>query len=110
MYSILNQEQLELVWSFKAGDWYEKVDPDKSWLKCGRCGVLPRTWRFDNGLYATCLCYDRYEEKPVRVESINSVYKRTGLTEEYDSDNLRRVWNLFAKDGIERNKLGEGKW
>lgn len=110
MYHLLNEEQLKLAWSYKAGDWYEKVNPEHTWLECGRCGLLPRCWRFDNGLYATCLCYDLYDEKPVRSESIMSVYTRTGLTAEYEPDNLRLTWNLFAKDGVERNKLEEGKW
>lgn len=110
MYSMLNEDQLESVWSLRVGDWYQKVNPDHTWLECGRCGILPRQWRFDNGLYATCLCYQRYDEKPARSESIMSVHKRTGLTAEYEPDNLRLVWNAFAKDGVERNKLGEGRW
>lgn len=108
MYNLLSEGQLEVAWSFKAGDWYEKVEGD--WKDCGRCLVQPRVWRFDNGLYATCLCYDLYDEKPVRCESVLSVYNRTGLTAEYCPDNLRLTWNLFAEDGVERNKLESGKW
>lgn len=110
MYKLLIKEQLEEMWAMKAGYWYDTVNPEHAWLECGRCGVLPRCWRFDNGLYATCLCYDLYEENPVRSESIMSVYTRTGLTAEYEPDNLRLTWNLFAKDGVERNKLESGKW
>lgn len=110
MYRILSDEQLESVWSFRVGDWYDKVKPTQVWLECARCGVIPRCWRFDNGMYATCLCYDMYDDKPVRCESIMSVYTRTGSTEEYEPDNLRLTWNLFAKDGVERNKLENGKW
>lgn len=110
MYKLMNKEQLDEMWSLKAGYWYETVNPDQTWFECGRCGVLPRYWRFNNGSYATCLCYDLYEEKPVRTESIMSVYTRTGLTAEYEPDNLRLTWNLFAKDGVERNKLETGRW
>lgn len=110
MYSLLSKEQLDEMWSYKAGDWYKNVNPDKEWLECTSCGVLPRLWEFNNGSYAKCLCYGRYDTPPVRNESVLSVYSRTGLTAEYCSDNLRLTWNLFAKDGVERNKLEVGKW
>lgn len=110
MFSILNEDQLEKVWSSRHGNWYEKVSTDKHWATCKSCGVLPRLWVFNNGAHAQCLCKLRYEAAPVRSESILSVYKRTELTAEYDSDNLRVLWNKFAEDGIERNTLGEGKW
>lgn len=110
MYSLLSKEQLDEMWSLKAGEWFEPVNPEHTWLECGRCGVLPRQWRFDNGLYATCLCYDTYDEKPVRSESVMSVYTRTGGGAEYEPDNLRLTWNLFANDGVERNTLESGRW
>lgn len=110
MYSLLSKEQLDEMWSYKAGYWYERVHPEGAWLECGRCGVLPRRWVFDNGCYATCLCYDNYDDKPVRSESIMSVYTRTGLTAEYEPDKLRLTWNLFARDGVERNTLESGRW
>lgn len=109
MYHLLNDEQVEQAWSFRAGDWYEKVEGD-DWFECDICCVKPRIWCFNNGSFAKCLCYDMYDECPVRTESILSVYKRTGLTAEYKRDNLRLTWNLFAKDGVERNKLENGKW
>lgn len=110
MYSGLNEEQLELAWSYKAGNWYEKVNVDHEWIDCTRCGVKPRLWVFNNGSWAKCLCYDMYDAPPVRTESVLSVYTRTGLTAEYEPDNLRLTWNLFAKDSVDRNKLESGRW
>jgi hypothetical protein len=106
----LKPEELEKVFAYKCGDWYDKVDEQDGWLKCGQCGVLPRTWCFNNGRYATCLCVDKYDEKPVRTESVLSIRKRTGLTVEFKPDNLRLRWNVYAETGIPQNKLPEGCW
>lgn len=109
-FQALTEDQLQKVWEYKCGDWYEKVPTDGTWLACERCGVLPRTWIFDNGSFAKCLCYDLYDECPVRTESIMSVHKRTGLTEEYSRDKLRSAWCEFALTGVEQNKLENGRW
>jgi len=112
VFRLLSDEQIDELYILKHGDWYEKIPhyAVDDWNKCDRCGVLPRCWKFNNGSYATCLCFGRYEEKPVRTESVLSVLNRTGLTAEYNPNNLRTQWNKYAADGVARNKLPEGQW
>lgn len=108
---MITEEQIDEMYSNRAGDWYEKVDTEAaSWYRCKMCMLYPRTWIFNNGSFARCLCYNKYDKCPARSESILSVYKRTGLTAEYDRDNLRISWNMFALTGVEQNKLDEGTW
>lgn len=92
-------------------DAYEELKYPDGWLKCKVCGVLPRSWCFNNGRFATCLCFQKYDEHPARAESVMSVHKRTGgSTREYDADALRVAWNTFVTTGKLQNELGEGKW
>lgn len=108
MYSTMSDEQLDEMYSYKAISDYRKIDDVSEWLKCSVCGVHPRVWIFNNGSHATCLCFEMYGEHPARSESILSVHKRTGLTSEYNRDNLRVAWNKFVETGEMQNKLDEG--
>lgn len=108
------EEEIDEFYSWRAGNWYDKVpvesEEGKYWYHCKKCGFQPRTWIFNNGSYARCLCYTKYDKCPARSESIMSVYGRTGLTAEYNRDNLLTSWNMFALTGVEQNKLEEGMW
>lgn len=108
------EEDIDEFYSWRAGDYYKKVpvesEAGKHWCHCHTCGFQPRIWLFNNGSFARCICYTKYDPCPARSESILSVYKRTGLTAEYNPDNLRIAWNIFALTGEEQNKLNEGCW
>ena len=110
MFSNFSDKEIDKLYEMRHIDAYEMLVDTDGWSKCGRCGVHPRSWRFNNGIWATCLCFRKYEEHPVRTESVLSVLKRTGLTVEYEPDTLRTQWNKFAADGVMRNKLPEGQW
>lgn len=110
MFSNFSDKDIDKLYDMKHIDAYEKLVDATGWNKCGVCGVLPRTWKFNNGSHATCLCFRMYDEHPARTESVMSVLKRTGLTAEYEPDTLRTQWNKFSADGVLRNKLPEGQW
>lgn len=110
MYSIFNDEEIDEMYKLKHLDAYEKLEDTDGWLVCKVCGVHPRAWMFNNGSHATCLCFRMYDYHPARSESILSVYKRTGLTAEYNRDNLRLAWNKYVETGEMQNKLPEGQW
>jgi hypothetical protein len=84
-------------WSFATIDAYVPISDASvlnktDWLPCPKCGEVPRLWIFDNGRHAKCCCgFDPYSAAPVRVESIMSVYRRTGSTEDYDEDAIRQA-------------------
>lgn len=110
-YSQFSEEDIDKFYELKHIDAYQKLENPEGWLKCSVCGVLPRKWCFNNGKYATCLCYKKYDIHPARAESIMSVHTRcNGNLKEYDSDDLRKAWNIFAKTGVIQNKLEEGRW
>ena len=77
----------------------EVSDPDE-WCDCPTCGLKPIIWTWDNGAIARCGC-----EKPIRAESLNSVYTRTGKTYYAEAkcnltdDALRYNWNHFCETG-----------
>jgi hypothetical protein len=71
------------------------------WLVCPKCAEKPRVWQFDNGNYAKCKCFERYENG-VSAESIcESMTKHNGSMGFYDMDGLRKVWNNHIKQLIE---------
>lgn len=97
-------------WQYAAINAYHPLISVKGWKKCKKCKEFPRIWVFDNGCYAKCCCSYTYDPAPVQSESINSVYKRMGNTENYSRDNLKTAWNKFVTTGIEQNILPEGIW
>ena len=111
MYSILSKEEVDILYSMRHIDAYQPLDDSSGWLVCRRCGVLPRTWRFDNGKWATCLCFRMYENQPVRSESINSYAKRMNCDfTDYPHNSLRDAWNKYVETGEPQNILPEGQW
>lgn len=110
MYSKISDKDVDILYSMRHIDAYERLVDPEGWSKCSTCGVHPRIWTFNNGSWATCLCFKKYDNHPVRTESVLSVYKRTGLTAEYSRDNLRLAWNKYVDTGVVQNKLPEGQW
>lgn len=106
----LTDEQLESHWQYRVIDAYKPLENTHTWLRCEVCGRHPRVWLFNNGRHAKCLCGDLYSAAPARVESVMSIYKRTGMTTEYRTDDLKGAWNKFVETGVEQNKLPEGLW
>jgi hypothetical protein len=81
-------------------DAYEDPPAEQQWDNCPCCGLRPKVWTFDNGRSTACGCWDNtYKHHSIMAESIMSVYKRTGRTQEYDSDGLRKNWNHWCKTG-----------
>lgn len=110
-YSKFSQEDIDKFYEMKHIDAYGKIEDSEGWLTCRNCGVYPRTWTFNNGSWATCLCFKKYDIHPVRSESIMSVHKRcNGNVSEYSRDNLRLAWNKYVETGELQNKLDEGCW
>jgi hypothetical protein len=112
-YKNFTKEQAEPFWEFHCINAYLPLESTEGWLECNGCGQHPRVWLFDNGRYATCLCFEKYDKnRPAVAESIMSVYKRTGMTKEYKSDDLRLNWNKYVETGEfqDKSKLGEGRW
>lgn len=110
MYRNFSREAVDEMYKLKHIDAYEPLPESSGWLVCGNCGVLPRAWRFNNGCFATCLCFRMYEDHPARAESILSYYKRNDSTKDYTRDNLRLAWNKYVETGEMQNKLPEGQW
>lgn len=80
---------------------YKYPDNISEWLNCPECGLKPKVWLFDNGRGTGCGCHNsKYDHFSIRAESINSVYKRTGYTIEYNSNELRSNWNHWCETGI----------
>lgn len=107
----MEKKFLDELWAIRGDHWEEITEDADIWSECGRCKTMPRIWRFDNGCFAKCICYQQYDNGPVRAESVMShAHRHTGSLLGYDRDRLRVQWNKFARDGIERNKLPKGQW
>lgn len=96
-------------------DSYAEPINAKDWSACPCCKLKPKVWIFDNGRSTACGCWNsRYEIFSVKAESIMSVYKRTGMTAEYDADALRINWNEYCATEINpcnhTDLLLESKW
>lgn len=96
-------------------DSYEDVDDEKHWEKCPCCNLKPKVWEFDNGRQTACGCWEsRYDIFSVKAESIMSVYRRTGFTAEYITDQLRLNWNEYCSTMINpcnhSDLRFQGKW
>jgi len=96
-------------------DAYFEIKNVENWSFCPCCKLKPRVWIFDNGRSTACGCWNsRYEIFSVKAESIMSVYKRTGMTAEYDADRLRINWNEYCATEINAcnhaDLLLESKW
>ena len=94
-------------------DFYTKTD--ETWDKCPNCGLRPRQWCFDNGRRTGCGCgHNNYDHFSIHAESIMSVYKRTGSSVEYDTDELRKNWNHWCRTGEvlfeHASKRTDGRW
>lgn len=110
-YSLFSEEQIDEMYALKHMDAYEKLTKPEGWEKCMTCGVLPRQWRFDNGCWATCLCFRKYDHHPARTECVMSHNKRfNGNFTNYDHNGLMKAWNIFATTGVKQDKLGEDQW
>lgn len=101
-------DDLEQIANNVFPDFYEVPDDGKVWDRCSRCHILPRTWKFNNGMSATCFCTPKDETNPVRVESPVSHYRRTGGKGYRGYDELRECWNKYARTGKPQNELPEG--
>ena len=94
-----------------------KLPENGDWSSCPHCNLVPKVWRFDNGLHTACGCGNsQYDHFSVRAESIMSVHKRTsgkGM-DKYNSDQLRMNWNEYCSTMINPCSHGdlnlEGKW
>ena len=85
---------------YKVHSFYYHMDPEGEWISCPFCGLRPRVWVFDNGRKTACGCWnDRYQGFSISAESVMSVYRRTGCTQEYDVDALRTNWNHWCSTG-----------
>lgn len=81
-------------------DSFKDIDNPDDWLPCPVCGLRPKVWIFNNGCEAGCGCHNStYDHRAIWAESIMSVWKRTGNTAEYSSDNLRKNWNHWVETG-----------
>lgn len=82
-------------------DSYIEPKDIELWKPCPNCGLKPRVWTFDNGRHTACGCWNtKYDHFSISAESIMSAVKRTGgSTSEYDSDGLRKNWNLWVDTG-----------
>lgn len=85
-------------------DYYKCIDAyldcAGDWSNCPVCKLKPKVWEFNNGRSTACGCWkNKYDHFSIRAESITSVYHRTGSTEEYDSDSLRKNWNHWCETG-----------
>lgn len=94
-------------------DAFEPVKGD--WEVCPKCNLEPKEWEFDNGRSTACGCWrSKYDHFSINAESIISVYKRTGITAEYDDDELRRNWNHYTETGEQlfehASKRTDGRW
>lgn len=83
-------------WKFHAGDWYTIPENQTEYDTCPVCKEKPRTWIFDNGSYAKCLCFDLYQPG-ISSPSINAIFKKDGNTINYSRDNLKNNWNTHIK-------------
>ena len=92
-------------------DDYVEPRNKEDWKECPKCSLKPKVWLFNNGCSTACGCGEnKYDHFSVRIESILSVYKRTGKTAEYKGeDGLKEKWNHYCNTG-EVIPLEKGKW
>ena len=86
------------VWKYHAIDAYKPVSEDEEWSVCPKCLVKPRTWVFDNGNYAKCLCSEKYENAQVEAISICEHYRQESNWIGYDHDLLRKNRNKYCEN------------
>lgn len=111
MYSKLSNKEIDILYNMRHIGAYKPLSDSSGWLVCAKCGVLPRTWRFDNGCHATCLCFRMYENHPARSECVNSYAKRMNCNfTDYQHNSLRDAWNKYVETGEPQNILPEGQW
>lgn len=89
-------------WESKVCDFYKPLEDDTDWLECSKCRVKPRTWEFDNGRFAKCLCGTQYGKS--QAEAIGCwtyAQKHDGNMVDYPRNGLRDNWNEYAKGTID---------
>lgn len=96
-------------------DAYKTPENEEDWLKCTCCNLKPKIWVFDNGRSTACGCWNtKYDHFSIYAESIMSVYKRTNMFKDYDSDGLRKNWNHWCMTGEvlfpHANQRTDGRW
>ncbi len=80
---------------------YKEVERPNEWSKCPNCGLIPKIWRFDNGVSTACGCgKNAYDHFSIYAESVMSWNKRhDGNMLDYNSDELKDNWNHWCKTG-----------
>ena len=75
---------------------YEYVSKFK---QCPHCLAMPRIWAFDNGLFAKCVCFTRYE-RGVEATNIMQYYRENnGDLRKYNGGNeLAEKWNSYLQN------------
>ncbi len=56
----ITDEYLERRWRWATIEAYKPLEWSEGWSVCPKCSQRPRTWVFDNGNYAKCLCGSKY--------------------------------------------------
>lgn len=96
-YKIKYNHGFEVHSDYMCIDSYISPEHVDDWMNCPCCNLKPKVWSFDNGRYTACGCWnDKYNHFSICAESIGSVYRRTGMTEEYSGDKLRLNWNEYC--------------
>jgi hypothetical protein len=80
-------------WENSCGDWYKTLESTEGWRKCPKCKEYPRTWVFNNGNYAKCRCYHRFEFSPVFAETVVEACGLRKVPYDEYKNFLMNAWN-----------------
>jgi hypothetical protein len=89
-------------WEYATISAFKPLEDDSGWDECPVCKRKPRTWVFNNGSYAKCLCGDKYTGAQVSATDVMTWYREhNGDFREYDHDELRKNWNKHCQASME---------
>lgn len=70
---------------------YESIS---KFIQCPVCITIPRIWAFDNGKYAKCNCFDRFEQGIKATDIMTHYHKNGGDLSGYSgNEELIENWN-----------------
>jgi len=81
-------------WKMATIEAYKPLEDSEGWIACPKCKQLPRTWVFDNGNFAKCLCGGKYDGGISAPCIIDWCHRDKKPYDEY-KHLLRDAWNAY---------------
>jgi hypothetical protein len=74
-------------------DIYQPLESTEGWCKCILCNSFPKVWVFDNGNFAKCGCYEKYQGDVSAPSVMDWCYNQKKSYDDY-KHLLRDAWNV----------------